>query len=424
MSGNYFGVAKTLGTYHNAYASGNPVDGYFKWPLIEGYKDMPINQTNEYRNGAWRSGGSWLSYVSTVKRTGSKHSVFVNGVPSRKAYSGRYVSVGAFESPKDAALDELMSELNSLYLLGAEGLNLIRPAQPDFSLAVSLAELREVPSMLKHLTHDLTNKIRQAVRLRVKREPHRKRYWESSAGEWYLAHEFGWVPLFRDIQGFARAFESRHKRLDQLIRDEGKPVRRRRKMSNHDTNTSYQDSSVRTTKGHPAIRPVHTTGCYRDGNGSDWGESTSSRTWVVGQARYFLPKGPRTQGWKNKMYRRIMGGRITPSVAYNLIPWSWLVDYFTDLGEFVDAISPGVEDLLIWDYAYIMRTKEVNRHVTRWQNVRNASNITEKVTAQADTTTRIKMRCHASPFGFGFKDGDLNIRQLAILGALGLSRLP
>jgi hypothetical protein len=119
-----------------------------------------------------------------------------------------------------------------------------------------------------------------------------------------------------------------------------------------------------------------------------------------------------------------MGGRITPSVAYNLIPWSWLVDYFTDLGEFVDAISPGVEDLLIWDYAYIMRTKEVNRHVTRWQNVRNASNITEKVTAQADTTTRIKMRCHASPFGFGFKDGDLNIRQLAILGALGLSRLP
>lgn len=119
-----------------------------------------------------------------------------------------------------------------------------------------------------------------------------------------------------------------------------------------------------------------------------------------------------------------MGLRVTPTDVYNAMPWSWLADYFTGLGDFVEAVSGGVEDRLAADYFYIMETQ-------KWTTVTNA---TQGICVSPDSTgeargTRIdswslKTRIEGSPFGFGIKEIDLSPMQWSILGALGLSRLP
>lgn len=125
------------------------------------------------------------------------------------------------------------------------------------------------------------------------------------------------------------------------------------------------------------------------------------------------------------MMRRIMGQRITARELYNAIPWSWLADYFTDLGHFVTATSPGVADRLVADYAYLMSHVQWKATTERTQEVRTSSNGSSKtrIASSAKTVRTIKMRVRASPFGFGLSQNDLTPHQASILGALGISRI-
>jgi hypothetical protein len=150
------------------------------------------------------------------------------------------------------------------------------------------------------------------------------------------------------------------------------------------------------------------------------------KTWGVGKFRYLLPPGPRNVAWTRKMVRRIMGARVTPDMVYQIMPWSWLADYFTGLGDFIKAVSPGVADRLICDYAYLMTT-EVREATTECSQTFYANKKGDQAhTVRASCTIRdtLKMRRVASPFGWGLKDSDLSAHQVAILGALGLSRMP
>lgn len=62
-------------------------------------------------------------------------------------------------------------------------------------------------------------------------------------------------------------------------------------------------------------------------------------------------------------YQKLMGfrwGDVLPA-AYELLPWSFMVDYFSNLGKLVSALSPrlGVRYLSAWDVVTITQTKRV-----------------------------------------------------------------
>jgi hypothetical protein len=117
---------------------------------------------------------------------------------------------------------------------------------------------------------------------------------------------------------------------------------------------------------------------------------------------------------------------LTPSVVYNIIPWTWLIDYFTNLGDVFDAISSGVEERFIADYFYVMReVSYTDYHQCSFDVYTNwTASSTERIDCTWETTVTQKHRTVASPFGFGLTDDSLSPLQLGILGALGLSRLP
>jgi hypothetical protein len=64
----------------------------------------------------------------------------------------------------------------------------------------------------------------------------------------------------------------------------------------------------------------------------------------------------------------MFGFQPTPSLIYNLTPWTWLIDYFTNLGDLYDNLSRGVEDRLIAEYFYLMheRTRKSVTDASHW----------------------------------------------------------
>lgn len=386
-----------------------------------------FSRGNPRINGKYVSGGSWYMWKDVATRydsQGKSTTVFRPGFG--KAYNGTFWLLGHAPGvshptrPSNWNTVEYRQALASaLVSRGSEAWNRLKPTAPTFDLALNILELKDVPGMLKNHTEILMDRMRNFRYSRGKSKA-------KATGEWYLAINFGWIPLLEGYKDFVKAQSTMQKDLDQIIRDAGRPVKRRRELSDKEFENSEKITTFKDTA--LGFDPTLVTQCWgNSGLCHGWiSTNQTSKTWAVAQFRYHLPPGPRTVGWRRRLMRRLFGVRPTPSIIYNLMPWSWLLDYFTDLGQFVDAVSPGVEDSLAADYFYLMRSLE---WVTTTKATRSACTSLDgsrysDVSTMLVTKRIIKMRMVGSPFGFGLREGDLSLKQKAILGALGLSRLP
>lgn len=396
-----------------------------------------VTQSNPRKGGVYVDGGPWYMWkkTTTYNQSGGVKA-FQSGRDQGPAYVGSYWCV-----PQQSVAPPINwnsaatagTEMTSMQSRGSEAWNLVRPDLPSFSIGNSLFELREVPSMLKQtlgaFIRDMKNSPQWLRKTQRQAKANAKRSGMSHAGEWFLAVEFGWIPLLSDIKNFVEAQRNQQKVLRQLIRDAGRPVRRSRRMSplaSEQEKSQYQKGTDwRPYNG--AMRPTLNTGTYTGGGSSIALKSTYKvKWWVEGCFYYYLPPGPRDIVWTRKMYRRIMGWRVTPTMVWNAMPWTWLADYFTGLGQFMQAVSSGVADNLVAKYCYLMKTKTWSHETACSQSIRTSANGSQGKTVTAVTTETwvTKTRVAASPFGFGIKQNSLNAKQIAIMGALGLSRLP
>jgi hypothetical protein len=420
---------------------GNPGVPVGLAPLIEEWR-MPINRNNKRRNGKFVPGGNWLSMKYITTTSGDSLKIFREGYDA--AYEGMryptsgisgYVSLlrGYFQGVNK---DSWISDLEGY---GATGWARARPAQPDFSFAGSFLELKDLPGMLKRNLFLLIRKICRAKGISISAYLGRRRrqginsfaqYKQakkrplSRAADFHLAVQFGWLPLLRDIRKFVSAFKTKNKSLQNLIKHEGRSIRRERTLVSDDYSarpeTTVNYSTPYATDG---LKPILVTQCYAGGNAKrEIHRGVKTTVKFVGSFKYFLPSGPRDGAWVKKMHRRIMGGQITPGVVWNLMPWTFLVDYFTTLGDFFEAGSRGVEDRLYCEWCYI--TKEysswMEQHTTEY--VRTASS---GKTAPQKGVVRleclIKSRARCGPFGIRIRDS-VTPKQQAIIAALTASK--
>lgn len=413
---------KYLGRYFDWVTGGTP--GSFLSVNDSTWYEMPIRHIHKRnKNGVYDTGGEWLAYKRELAYEGDQTPIFRPGYG--KAFEGpcRVLNPG----PVGYSPTELLNLFEETKDKGAEAWNAMRPAQPSFNAALSLGELKDIPGTFKVRLKDLRRK-----NPKFKQKSFKGRSVANIIGDTYVAYMFGFLPLAKDIVSFIKVFNQRKKIFDQLLRDEGRPIKRGSKLSsppdvegqtvqqrtnsssshNYDIFPTFVSQCYTTLAAHRALctTTIHTKYHYE--------------TWCSGKFRYHLPPGPRDGPWNKRLYRRILGLRFTPSTFYNLIPWSWFVDYFSDLGEFIDAISGGVEENYYAEYAYIMRTVTRTTTITCREVVRYnlAGHSAEKVCKLICTET-VKIRVKATPFGFGLSESDLTNKQASILGALGLSSL-
>lgn len=274
--------------------------------------------------------------------------------------------------------------------------NRMKPTKPSFQILNFLYEMKDMPDMLRQrFTPDL-----------------------KSASNVFLANKFGWQPLLSDCRKMVGLQRDLQKRLIWLLRHNGKPVRRRVQLLESST-----DPIITTGQDYSGIYPVFQTQMYKNGTRWTQRDVTYDKVWASALFRYWLPAGPRDINWTRRMLYRIYGAQVTPSVVYNAIPWSWLVDWFTNAGDVISNLDAGVADRLAADYFYIMRTFErvVTKDVAVTLKCRDGSWADYSGTSVSRSYS--KSRDHGTPFGFGWAQGDLNLTQLAILGALGISRI-
>lgn len=282
---------------------------------------------------------------------------------------------------------------------GATAFARMKPTKPSFAGINAAYELRELPRMLKaRFTPDL-----------------------KGASNYWLALQFGWKPLLRDVRELCSLQREAQKRLKQLLRDNGRPVRRRISLAETSDTSIISEGTV---FGGTGLKPILDTRFFSGNDFRSVRETTSGEVWASARFRYWLPGGPRDIAWRRRMLAAIYGLYPTPSVVYNMVPWSWLVDWFTNLGDVIENMDAGVADRLAADYCYIMSTMRRIQTISQIVNYYNGQGAaTSSIALSSQRGVIIKERLKGDPFGFGTKESSLSGMQLSILGALGVSRL-
>lgn len=239
-----------------------------------------------------------------------------------------------------------------------------------------------------------------------------------SAGNYFLAEKFGWEPLLRDVRSFVFTQLNMQKRLEQLMRDNGKAVRRKIVLLD-DVDAEGQTE----TTGYGNLNPVMLTQFYRSQPKCLDTWKRTRKVTASGRFRYWLPSGPGAVGWNGGMKARIFGFRPTPSVVYNAVPWTWLIDWFSNVGDVINNMDAGVADRFAADYFYVTMERKMTSKKECFGTFKTVHDETVSASASCTRTNRHYWRVHGNPFGFALPDLPLSAMQHAILGALGLSRI-
>lgn len=280
--------------------------------------------------------------------------------------------------------------------LGTTAISRVLPTNAEFSAAQFLGELREgMPRFGFDTWRERANRAR-------------------SAGSDYLNVEFGWKPLVSDIQGFCDAVRNADRILKQYERDSGKLLHRRYKFPEE------EETTIEVSDGHRPS-PILDHDLFHP---ATYGRLEIIKTrkvkrWFSGAFTYYLPP----QGSMDRAVaeaNRLYGVRFTPETLWELSPWSWAVDWFSNIGDVIHNVAAFQSDGLVMPYAYIMEEKSI-RAEYRLSGIAYRSYPYLRSLSQT-FETNVKTRRKATPYGFGFDMSTLTGRQIAILIGLGLSR--
>jgi len=284
------------------------------------------------------------------------------------------------------------------------------PTAAEVSLAAFLGELREgLPSIPGKSTL---------------RKPSSK-----SSAEEYLNSKFGVVPLKSDLQQLAKGIIDFHKRVDQFRRDSGRNVRRRRQLSDSRLGTVVHAPGP--ASGFIGIQrenlvDIFSSRFYLSSGKIDVFDIVERSTWFSGAYTYHVSEAHDFLG-KLERYEQLanhaLGLEFDLDTAWELTPWSWLVDWFSDAGTFIKNLTAISNDNVVARYAYVMHHVKVTRMYSVKEMTLRAGS-TGPTSATAFQTFESKTRTQATPYGFGFNLGTLSLTQKAILGALGITKAP
>lgn len=238
--------------------------------------------------------------------------------------------------------------------------------------------------------------------------------------EEYLNYQFGWVPVANDISKLANAITHAELVMNQFQRDSGRLVRRRFDFP-IDTETLTE---VAKNAAVPAMPASHTA-LFKTGLPKGRvikTTTTSRRRWFSGAFTYYLAPDYSTRSGIARAVqsaKKLYGLSLTPETVWNVSPWSWAIDWFSNVGDVLSNISSYMIDGLMMQYGYVMEHNSKTISYT-WSGdtyLQDPSIIPAAITLGIET----KSRRRANPFGFGVTWGGLSPTQLSIAAAIGLT---
>nr|UJQ85987.1 MAG: hypothetical protein 1 [Leviviridae sp.] len=275
---------------------------------------VPDQAVMDDQTGAWPSPGHLWSRRTT--RSGSTVN-YDSGTSG--AYRYTYTNYPSswcstsWSNPFPAIRDVSQAEL-----LGRSG-----PLTPGLNLPLAAIELRDVPRMLKH-AGDLLHNIKSPSGLSPDKE----------AASAILAYQFGWAPLAGDLLKLADLSGGVEKTRRKLQRA-GEPGSPGKGPGGYRHKITIADDTV-----------VRTVSNYAVFSGAGIGVinrtitiTSTRKTWAT--VRWRLRPGQQFGSVPSyeealKIHLGLKAGMI-PITAWKAIPWTWLIDWFTDMSNVLQA---------------------------------------------------------------------------------------
>lgn len=384
-------------------------------------------------NGVYRSGGTFYKYG--IQLSFDKGFPFT-GLIRNSVYYGDYLAKGiAFGSmdvrtltpPWLPSIGEVDTQLKAQY--SAKGYARTRPGNPVATAGQFLIELRDLPSMLPL---SIFRGPFQGIPKRAKRfVAEAMKIPGQNQGNLHLLWQFGWKPFIRDLQRMYFLWQTMDKHLAKLVRENGKNIRRQASLES-------QDTYVIDDRGAYGFPGAYVNGFPGEiitvGNGSSsylsW-KRTSVKAWYVASYQYYMPDIGSSQ-WTTAAKRALFGINPTPELIWNVLPWSWLTDWFVNVGDVISNISENAVQNLRQNYSYIMVKSSTTTNwstISKWSGLSNGPPFVHRwapgsFTWFTETIRETKVRVGGgSPYQLSPIIGDLTADQWGIAAALGLSKV-
>lgn len=195
----------------------------------------------------------------------------------------------------------------------ADAIGKSNPSRPYVDLPVTLVELRDLPRAIKRIGDFLTGKSYS-----------RPTKLGSDVGSDFLSWTFGWAPLISDLRkllSFQDAVDKRIAALNKLS-----------ESGLHRKITVWEDSSTAVIR-----QDGYLLGLYGNEVTGSITRSTERHRWV--SVRW----EPNPIYWSHDpdvaaLARRVaLGLNLSFATVWELMPWSWLIDWFSNIGDILEA---------------------------------------------------------------------------------------
>ena len=314
----------------------------------------------------------------------------------------------------------------SLESIGTRAVERCKPTRTANQLLTALVELKRdgIPEISGSQFVDLWRDFRKSRKIGLPRSA--KQMLEEfhsfikTGGSEHLNLVFGWFPLLSDTQKLLETYSKIPKIWAQYERDAGRLVRR-----------SYSfptEQSTTTQKFSPYGNPVMINTYVGPQEGALGTFNKKVDRWFNGAFRYYLPDrkdgSPMAELFRFAEYaNKCYGLAPTPDNIWNVIPWTWALDWFSNIGSVVGNLSDTLVNGLVMPYGYmceqITYCLDASLGLTYSTNPFGASASTSSRVCHNVT---IKQRVEASPYGFGIGWDNFSPSQLAILASIGINR--
>jgi hypothetical protein len=296
------------------------------------------------------------------------------------------------------------------------------PWAPKATLAQTIIELLTgyVPSVLKNLRKHLYHL--QSLK--------------KTAGSDWLNYQFGWVPLINDIKATTEVLLKLH-----MLLYDGDTYRRTRggdlgTWARIDSTSPSPSLGFRSPLDPSTVATPYFSR-YWDKVGvpylspgplpvtTKWSRNLSITADFRFSAKYH--RGARPNSRELAFIERgteLLGLEITPAVLWEITPWTWLLDWGSNLGSVAANLSQLDWSNVLLDYAYltfVVKTKGGISAQVPSTNIGGGATLSHTYLAQGFESEE-KVREQASPYGFSVSWNGLSPFQLSILAALGMSR--
>ncbi len=315
--------------------------------------------------------------------------------------------------------------------LQAEATNHIKtmnPHQQKASVLASLLELArgDIPGLLADLRKHFTMISRMKA-------SGLKDASQALGSEW-LNNQFGWTPILSDVNAATKVLTT----LDSLLFPEDntrrvvKRILHSRAATQSGTGSLTTEPPLRMNGGLPTrsdyasvLKFQGTTNFQAGPVEMDYTASEVISLWTT--ARFNTGPKPSTanNGYLDKAIE-LLGLELNANTLWELTPWSWLIDWFSNIGTVIENLtSLGLSNTIL-NYAYTTMRREAHSgvvarpaevHPLRYYSITSVSG-----DFIYSWRTDQKVRLAASPFGFDVSLDVLNPGQWGILVALGLAR--